>query len=41
MGDFNAEPKSLTYKEVIKAGFRSSHFEINRTEPPKTFPTGL
>ena len=41
MGDFNAEPKSLTYKEVIKAGFRSSHFEVNRTEPPTTFPTGL
>ena len=41
MGDFNAEPTSLTYKEIIKAGFWSSHHEINKTEPPKTFPTGL
>jgi endonuclease/exonuclease/phosphatase family metal-dependent hydrolase len=41
VGDFNAEPHSLTYKEIIRSGFRSSHLEINRCEPKKTFPTGL
>jgi endonuclease/exonuclease/phosphatase family metal-dependent hydrolase len=29
MGDFNAEAQSLTYKEIISAGFKSSHFEAN------------
>ena len=41
MGDFNAEPQSLTYKEIIKEGFRSSYFEANKSEPKITFPTGL
>ena len=41
MGDFNAEPQSLTYKEIIKEGFKSSYFEANKSEPKITFPTGL
>ena len=41
MGDFNAEPQSLTYKEIIKEGFKSSYFEANKCEPKITFPTGL
>jgi endonuclease/exonuclease/phosphatase family metal-dependent hydrolase len=41
MGDFNAEPQSLTYREIIKEGFKSSYFEANKSEPKITFPTGL
>ena len=41
MGDLNAEPQSLTYKEIIKEGFKSSYFEANKSEPKITFPTGL
>jgi endonuclease/exonuclease/phosphatase family metal-dependent hydrolase len=29
MGDFNAEPASLTYKEIIHSGFKSSYFTVN------------
>ena len=41
MGDFNAEPSSLTYKEIIESGFRSSYSVVNGKEPSITFPTGL
>ena len=41
MGDFNAEPTSLTYKEIIDSGFRSSYSVVNGKEPSITFPTGL
>ena len=41
MGDFNAQPDSLTYKEIIDSGFRSSFFDVNKSEPKITFPTGL
>jgi endonuclease/exonuclease/phosphatase (EEP) superfamily protein YafD len=41
MGDFNAEPRSETYKHLLSAGFRSSYVSANGNEPPITFPTGL
>ncbi len=41
MGDFNAEPDSKTYEEIIKSGFKSSYYVVNGEEPDKTFPTGL
>ena len=41
MGDFNAEPSSLTYKHIIDSGFTSSYQKAHGKEPVKTFPTGI
>jgi endonuclease/exonuclease/phosphatase family metal-dependent hydrolase len=41
IGDFNAEPESLTYRHLVESGFVSSFASLHGKEPEKTFPTGL
>ena len=41
LGDFNSQPGSQTYNEVLKAGFKSAYATVHGQEPEITFPTGL
>ena len=41
MGDFNAQPTSVSYRYCNEAGFQSTYKVVNGSEPEDTFPTGL
>ena len=37
LGDFNSEPGSLTYNQIIENGYKSSHYLLYNREPELTF----
>jgi endonuclease/exonuclease/phosphatase family metal-dependent hydrolase len=41
MGDFNADPREVTYARMVGAGFRSAFADANGAEPAVTWPSGL